>query len=239
MPTEICENCARQIGNQEQAYVCKGSIVCNQCNRILRAETSVSSTRDSESEKPTARQIAYAKRLGITLPENVSKGQLSCMIDACKHRAQYEEVVHWFVYSVFRHLTKGRWEDIRSSGLPREYLDHVTTQVLNNPRILQSIRYYNVIGLMEFGPGLDASTGSIAFREVARMLHNHMARSLGGKGKHPRNSGKRKVNRATMQAVETTARGNLSGKWLVLIMLVTALCGLAGVIIYLWGKIGP
>jgi hypothetical protein len=239
MATEICENCGRQIGNHEQAYVCTGSIVCNQCNKILRPKTPASSTRHSEIEKPTARQIAYAKGLGITLPENVSKAQLSCMIDACKHRAEYEDVVHWFVYSVYRHLSKGRWEDIRSSGLPPEYLEHVTTQVLNNPRILQSIQHYNVIGLMEFGPGLDASTGSIAFKEVARMLHSNIAGSPGSKRKHPRNSGKCKGNRATMQVVEETAKGDISGEWLALITLITALCALAGLIIYLWAKISP
>ncbi len=38
MENEVCENCARAIGKLEQAFVYKGRIVCEDCNKKLRDE---------------------------------------------------------------------------------------------------------------------------------------------------------------------------------------------------------
>lgn len=35
MKKEICQNCEREIGKLEQAYIFKGQVVCNQCNALL------------------------------------------------------------------------------------------------------------------------------------------------------------------------------------------------------------
>ena len=41
MKEEICENCGRIISIAEQAFVCKGRIICEQCDKKLRAPLEV------------------------------------------------------------------------------------------------------------------------------------------------------------------------------------------------------
>jgi hypothetical protein len=38
MENEVCENCGRAIGKLEEAFVCKGHVVCKECNKKLSNE---------------------------------------------------------------------------------------------------------------------------------------------------------------------------------------------------------
>lgn len=82
MPIETCENCERQIGKLEEAYVHKGHIICGGCNELLRKKPkSARKKHTADPEEPTDNQLQYAERLGIEVPLDVTKWELSDLID--------------------------------------------------------------------------------------------------------------------------------------------------------------
>jgi hypothetical protein len=92
MKIEICENCEREIGKLEKAYVFNGSIICKDCNQLLREKPSKITNSIVEEDPPTPSQIEYAKRLGINITSDMDKWELSDLISEAVENRQEKKV---------------------------------------------------------------------------------------------------------------------------------------------------
>jgi hypothetical protein len=63
MGNEVCENCGRAIGKLEQAFICKGHVVCKECNKKLSDEP-----QEIRSGRP--RVEMYCPKCGTENPDD-------------------------------------------------------------------------------------------------------------------------------------------------------------------------
>ena len=98
MAIEACQNCGRNIGKLEQAYIYKDHIVCEQCNQLLHNPTGQKKTAQpanskiNDPEKPTHSQLRYAEQLGIKDPQNITKWELSELISEAVEERDLKKV---------------------------------------------------------------------------------------------------------------------------------------------------
>lgn len=57
----------------------------------------------------------------------------------------------WFTYQICRHEMKKSWDDPNNSGINRDKIQNIAQQLIDNPKMLASIKRYNGDDLNEFG----------------------------------------------------------------------------------------
>jgi len=78
MGKEVCENCGRAMGKLEQAFICKGHVVCKECNKKLSDEPQEITTQSGSF--PATADTVLAKPGKITAIGGMRIGAGVCNI---------------------------------------------------------------------------------------------------------------------------------------------------------------
>ncbi len=81
-PVETCSECGKTISGRAKANVWEEQrIVCTRCFAKLEKARQAAGVKAREGLAPTQRQLDFARELGVVVPPNVTRGQVSALID--------------------------------------------------------------------------------------------------------------------------------------------------------------
>lgn len=181
-PPEVCDECAKEIGGGQTAHVFDDRGVCLACYCKLKAERArVTAEQATAGEPPTPQQLAYARRIGVPFPADVTGFRLGELVrdyltrpappdvqqaaaamgvaDAqskpwrsVRGELDDRQVVLRWVLSVCRHMLGATWRDPADCRLPHNAVVPILTRLATHPDTVQAIRGYE--------GGIDVAAGA-------------------------------------------------------------------------------